>query len=260
MSTLLERGRAGERLDDVGIVDMHGHLGRTDFTIPEYRAEDLVRTMDRIGVTTSFCTHVGCLSGLVQQGNDEVLEAMKAHPGRILGYVILWPYSEDWVRAETERCLEAGFQGIKLHSANGFPYDHPAYEPAFAMAAERRMPILLHTWGGKELDEIAGMAKRYPEASYLLGHAGAVNEKRYVAMAREADNIHLELCYSMAPRGLVERLVGEAGVDKVVWGSDAVFMNMPQQLGRVLGARLAEEDKRKILSANAKRILSRIRG
>jgi len=259
MSSLLEKGRAGERLEGCDVIDMHGHLGRSDILIPGSSPEGLVRTMDRLGVKMIVCSHLGSNPILRRLGNDRVLAAMKEYPGRIKGYVRLWPHSQDWVRTETKRCFDNGFVGIKLHTGCGFPYDDPAYTPAIEAAAERRMPVLFHTWCGEELTQIRKLAEKHPGASFLVAHAGAEKEEPYIQMAKDYENIYLELCLSLAPRGLIERLVESVGVGKVVWGSDAVFLTMPQQIGRVLGAHLTEDEKKQILSENAQRILSRIR-
>ena len=44
-------------------------------------------------------------------------------------------------------------------------------------------------------------------------------------------------------------------VDRIVWGSDAMFMDGSQQIGRVLFAQIPPEDKEKILGLNARRAL-----
>ncbi|KKK49641.1 hypothetical protein LCGC14_3133040, partial [marine sediment metagenome] len=56
-----------------------------------------------------------------------------------------------------------------------------------------------------------------------------------------------------------EQLVAEAGAENVVWGSDAIFLSQAQQIGRVIGARISDEDKKTVLSGNARRLLGRIR-
>ena len=43
-------------------------------------------------------------------------------------------------------------------------------------------------------------------------------------------------------------------MDKIVWGTDIVFMSGEQQLGKILFAGISPEDKVKILGANALRI------
>ncbi len=92
-----------------------------------------------------------------------------------------------------------------------------------------------------------------------MAHSGAgLNEKGYIELACEHENIYLELAMSGSTPGLVDRLVAGAGAEKIVWGSDTYFINMAQQVGKVLGARLSEEQKRIVLSENAKRILGRV--
>ena len=99
------------------------------------------------------------------------------------------------------------------------------------------MPVLLHTWG-EERDAVAvrDLAPKYPDAAFLLAHSGAGNAGTgFVALTKEFPNVYLELAYSMGPRGLVEKLVAQAGVDRVIWGSDCYFFSMTQQVGKVLG-------------------------
>jgi len=260
MTTLLERARRGEPLTNAGIIDLHGHLGRVDFPRPDSTADAMVEVMDRVGIESVVVSHTRCLYDRPDFGNEEVLAAMQAHPGRILGYVVVHPRSAEWVATEMTRRVEQGFVGLKLHNANGFPYTDPAYEPAIGIANERRMPVLLHTWGDEAcMSQVRALAQEFPEISLLLAHAGAANEEGYVQVAGEFENVYLDVCYSLGPRGLVERLVAGAGIDKVVFGTDGIFMSITQQIGKVLGARLSEEDKRKILSENARRILGRIK-
>jgi len=260
MSDLLGRARRGEALTDLGIVDLHGHLGAFRFAIPDPSAAGLVATMDRIGVRTIVCSHTACLAGHVRPGNDEVAAAGRAFPGRIAGYVTLWPADGEQVAAEARRCLDAGFVGIKLHNINGFAYTDPAYAPALAMANARRMPVLLHTWGGEaELAEARDLSAAYPDASIIVAHAGAARPQAYFEIARECPNVYLDPCFSAAPAGMIERLAAEAGADKVVFGSDGLFLSLPQQIGRVLGANIPDAEKTRILAANAAAILGRIR-
>ena len=88
---------------------------------------------------------------------------------------------------------------------------------------------------------------------------GAEKPERYVQAARDFENVYLDPSFSLAPRGMIEHLVAEAGVANVVWGSDATFLSMAQQIGRVVGAKISDQDKRKLLSGNARRLLGGIR-
>ena len=55
---------------------------------------------------------------------------------------------------EATRCLDAGARGIKLHPrAQRFDATDERLAPVFALAEERRVPILIH--GGRGLPPIA---------------------------------------------------------------------------------------------------------
>lgn len=256
---LLERVRRGDNLRDLNIIDMHAHIGYYSFAIPDTGLDAMVACMDRSGVAKLVTSHMRCMSGDCHSGNVEVRKAIKAYPGRILGYLSFWPSDPRSVAAEINKHQDAGFTGLKLHNSNGFPYDHPAYEPAYEFAHARRMPVLFHTWGGEhEFREIRAISQKYPQLALLLAHAGAANEAGYIQIARDCANVYLELALSRSPRGLVARLAEAVGADKVIWGSDVYFFDQAPQLGKVAAARIAEEDKLKILSRNAQHILDRI--
>jgi predicted TIM-barrel fold metal-dependent hydrolase len=260
VSALLEQARRGETLIDSGLVDIHAHLGVGHFALPEHAAAGMVAAMDRVGVDVTMCAALGCFQGGPKAGNDEVASAIAVFPGRIEGYVVAWPTSAEAVEQEMLTRVAQGFKGLKLHSGNGFPYTDEAYAPAWRVADRHHMPVLLHTWGEEEVfDQVRELAESYPRTAILLGHAGCVNLDGYISLAATVPNVWMELCLSRAPRGMVERLVDAVGVDRVVWGTDAVFLSMTQQLGKVIGARLSEEDKLKILGGNSRRLLGRVK-
>jgi len=258
MTTLLAAGRAGQPITDFDILDLHGHIGRIGFTLPDLSIAGLVSQMDRVGVKSIVVSHMHCMSPNVVRGNREVLAAMRAFPGRILGYISMWPYPD--ITEETAWCIAQGFTGIKVHNCNGFPIDHPGYDGSYALANEHRLPILFHTWGGEEeFKQIRNLSARYPDTSLLLAHAGCANEEGYLKIAHDCPNVYLDTAFSRSPRGLFERLVAGAGAAKVVWGSDAYFYSQSSQVGKVLGAQISDEEKRMVLSGNAQRIFERRR-
>lgn len=259
-TTLLERGRRGDSLADLEIIDLHAHFSPFCFTIPETSAESMVATMDRIGVKSTVCSSMACMIAETTWGNDQVRDAMHAFPGRILGYFSVYPYNAADVARETEQRIKERFTGLKLHSSNGFAYNDPNYAPAYEAANACRMPVLLHVWGEeKSFSEIREMANRYPDANFLLAHSGSANPQGYVKMANSLPNVYLDLAYSVSPPGLVRSFVEVVGAEKITWGSDVYFFSQAQQIGKVLGAKIPEADKIRILSTNAREILGRVR-
>lgn len=242
---------------DFEAYDMHAHIGRYSHSIPDLDPASIVRVMDRLGVKSTVVSHLQCIGWDVTWGNDAVYEAMKTCPGRLLGYASIFPGNKTDVRKEAELRIKQGFTGFKFHCSNGFAYDDRCYEPAWEIANEHRLPILFHTWGSQQMfNEISVVAENAPNAFLLMGHSTSSNWNLYADFANKYKNVYLELCGSAAPLNGIEYLVEHAGADKVIWGSDCDFYSMEQQFGRALGCKCSDDDKIKIMSLNAKKILA----
>src|SRR5262245_7897259 len=119
--------------------------------------------------------------------NDRTLAFAARSGGRLVPFVRL-DLNERPIE-EALRALDAGARGIKLHPrAQRFGATDERLGPVFELAAERRVPILIH--GGRGLPPIAAglasLVERYPEAPLIIAHAGI------------ADMAHL--AYAMAGR------------------------------------------------------------
>ena len=98
----------------------------------------------------------------------------------------------------------------------------------------------------------------YRQAPILLGHSGAAKPGMYVEYAKEFPNLYLELCTSISGYGIVEHFAREVGADRILFGSDAPWMSIQQQHGRVLFADISEEEQKTILIENPRRIFEGI--
>ena len=261
MTTLLAKGRLGQSLADVEIIDMHTHL-YAGAPWKKSSADELVWAMDRTGVKTAVVSSLVSGGFRMEQCNEELLKAMRKYPGRILGYVYVWPGDAKAAKAEVEKRLSQGFVGIKMLVVMGFDYTDAGYAPAFEIANERHLPVLLHTYGGQRglADQVPGLADRYKGVNFVLAHAGAQKVEEYIQIANEHENTYLEICTSSATYRAVETLATSVPVNRIVWGSDDLPLNMSHQVGKVLGAEIPEEIKVKILSTNARKLLSPRRG
>jgi predicted TIM-barrel fold metal-dependent hydrolase len=158
----------------VDIFDAHTHLG-DDIDGMSGRYDELVGVMDRYGVSRCnvFCLDEPDRHPGFRAGNDRTLEFAARSDGRMIPYVRL-DLTEDPIE-EAKRCLDRGARGIKLHPrAQKFMLDDKRLAPVFEIAAERRVPILIH--GGRGLppiaDNLARLIKRYPAAQLIIAHAG----------------------------------------------------------------------------------------
>lgn len=251
-------GRLGRSIAGEVLIDAHAHLGHgPDFPIIRPSAAALVASMDRLGVQLSCVSAIPAIFGDAEHGNALVADAIRDYPDRIFGYLVVDVGYPDKVATQLAGGMAAGFRGLKVWSYGarpGLPYNHPNYEPVFAYANEHAMPVLAHVFG-PELGELEGHIRKYPRVRWLLAHIGSAELEKYMKFAREYPTVYVELCLSSCPRGLIEHLVAAGLEDKVVWGSDVVFLDQASQFGRVLFAQISPEAKRKILGLNARRAL-----
>ncbi len=242
----------------VDVFDAHTHLG-TDIDGSVGRFEQLEETLDRYGISRCFffCLDEPDRHPGFRAGNDRTLAFAERSQGRMIPFVRL-DLAEDPI-GEAERCLDLGARGIKLHPrAQKFLLDDDRLAPVFAIAAERRVPILIH--GGRGLPPIADSLHRlvdaYPDAQLIIAHAGIADLS-----------------------GLASHFAGKAGVffdtsvwsaidlleffhlvppEQVVYASDYPYGGQPNSLllslrtARTAG--LTEPQVADMLSGNANRI------
>src|SRR5436190_360097 len=160
-----------ERAD---IFDAHLHLGHDiDGMVGDY--DQLEALMAKYGISRAFmfCLDEPDRHPAFTAANDRTLAFAARSGGRLIPFVRL--DLNETPLEEARRCLDAGARGIKLHPrAQKFTANDQRLPPVFELAAERRVPILIH--GGRGLPPIAAglraQVERYPEASLIIAHAG----------------------------------------------------------------------------------------
>jgi predicted TIM-barrel fold metal-dependent hydrolase len=235
-------------------IDAHAHLGGWFSTyIHAGEADGLVRNMDRLHIRATAIIAFDAIAADMRGGNDRVAAAMRAYPGRFLGYATVDPNEPRAMTAELERCFgRLGFHAIKFHcDTHGCPADSDNYRPALEYADARGLAVLIH---GRITE---GMLTAYPNAQFLSAHVGGWDGRAphyAIELCRDYPNIHCELCCSTVYNGALERMVERVGADRIVHGSDTPLMDAGYQLGRVLAAKISEEEKERILYRNAERL------
>jgi uncharacterized protein len=160
--------------DGAEIFDAHLHLGTDiDGMVGDY--DQLEEIMERYGISRAFmfCLDEPDRHPAFRAANDRTLAFAERSAGRLIPFVRL-DLNETPIE-EARRCLDAGARGIKLHPrAQKFTATDERLAPVFEIAAERRVPILIH--GGRGLPPIAAglraLVDRYPEAILIIAHAG----------------------------------------------------------------------------------------
>jgi len=178
----------------VEIFDAHTHIGEHDPDGFRCDREELVAALAEIdarGVVFPMHEPDG-----YPPANDMVMREAAASEDRLFPFCCVDPESDP--AAEAERCLDAGARGVKLHPrAEGFTLDHPGLQGVFALANERRVPVLTHA--GRGIPALGRHAvdacERYPEMHLILAHAG-ISDLGWIAEdAAKLDNLFFDTAW-----------------------------------------------------------------
>jgi predicted TIM-barrel fold metal-dependent hydrolase len=146
---LVERGAplpAVTRAPALPLIDAHLHLMRDG-------ADKLMRILDANHVEAAVVTALPDdmhYAGL-RQANQRVLDTARAHPGRLIPFVMISPLDAD-PRGELERYRAQGARGVKLISGHGSyfraadnqPLDIYKMRALFRYCEEEAVPVLWH--------------------------------------------------------------------------------------------------------------------
>jgi predicted TIM-barrel fold metal-dependent hydrolase len=249
---------ARELPEGAEVFDAHVHLGHDiDGFTGVY--EELERICDRYGVSRCF---VFCMDEVdrhpaFRAANDRTLAYAERSEGRLIPFVRL-DLGEEPIE-EAKRCLDAGARGIKLHPrAQRFLLNDERLAPVFAIAAERRVPILIH--GGRGLppiaDHLARLVETYPGAQLIIAHAGIADLAELADRFAGTAGVFFDTSV-WSPIDLLS-LYHLVSPEQVVYASDYPYGQQPSSLLISLRtARLAgfdEEQRRMMLLGNASRI------
>jgi len=240
------------------VFDAHVHLGEdVDGMVGRY--DDLIELMDRYGMSRCFmfCLDEPDRHPSFRAANDRTLAFAARSEGRIIPFVRL-DLKEEPVE-EAIRCLDLGARGIKLHPrAQKFDATDDRLRPVFELAAERRVPILIH--GGRGLPPIADGLRRLVDdnagAQLIIAHAGIADMASLAECFAGRPGVYFDTSV-WSPVDLLEfyRLVPP---EQAVYASDFPYGQQPSSLVLSLRtARLAGLDDtqlRDMLAGNARRI------
>ena len=244
--------------DDAEIFDAHVHLGHDiDGFTGVYEELEQIQERFRISRAFVFCMDEPDRHPAFRAANDRTLAFAERSGGRLIPFVRL-DLGEEPIE-EATRALDAGARGIKLHPrAQAFTSTDERLGPVFALAAERRVPILIH--GGRGLPPIAaGLAalmERNPEATLVIAHAGIADMAGLAKAMAGRKGVFFDTS-TWSPVDLLD-FFHQVSPEQVLYASDYPYGRQPSSLLiAVRTAKLAgldDEQLRNMLAGNAKRI------
>lgn len=250
---------------DPFIIDTHAHLGPArQMLFGTADAQAMLVQMDRLAIRLTIASdHTALLEGR-GSGLERMQAAFDESSGRIRALAVFNPQASALCLKEIEAALGwPGLAGIKIHpSFHGTPADDAAYEPAWKLASDAGLPILAHTWSTSDHNpsQVLSLPSRfetwirqYGSVRLILGHAGGRGDGRAQAihLASTYPNVYLDFAGDIFCYRLVEQLVRSVPPDRVLFGSDYPWIGPTDHLSRVLLSPITDEQKARILFANA---------
>lgn len=204
--------------------------------------------------------------------NAWTCEVARLHP-QLVPFISVDPaMGADEAVAELSTCLTAGARGVKLHPPNQRyePSDKRLW-PMYEEAQRLELPIIAHSGisFGRKLDAFASphafipVLEQFPRLTLILAHLGEGYFKESFELAERYPNVLFDCSYavegSLEPPGIpdddVAAIFWRLGVERVLFGSDWPWGHPLRDAERIRRLPLGEEEKRLILSGNARRVL-----
>jgi predicted TIM-barrel fold metal-dependent hydrolase len=225
--------------------------------------------------------------------NDYLAETCARHPGRFVGLASLPLQDVPAAMTELDRSIdELGLRGAMLFShIDGRPVDAPEFEPFYAHAEARGVPLVLHptvpTWGhaiadyamipmlGLMVDTsiamlrliLSGIMERHPGLRVVHPHAGGVlpylmgrivEQTEVKRRGREhitqspAETYERVYLDLVSPSSLAIRYAYDfAGPDRLLFGSDHPWVRVDVVLDLLGQLDVPPSDQAKIMGLNA---------
>lgn len=259
-SKLYEQFWAHGKVKDCPVYDMHAHMGKFGpIYLPYNEAEDMVKRMEMAGVKMALFSHHGAILGVREGMNDPCIEPVHRFPNRLRAYMSVNGNYQDIMKKDL-RMYEKNkdvFVGLKLHYAT--PLGDKRNDYAYSFANERKLLVLMHTWGFTDVSgpkEVRKVAEKFSDISIFMGHSCHGEWDEAGKLAKEFRNVYCELCAVPDERnGVIEKFVETAGSEKILYGTDLPWFTEHYYIGTVLGADITDNDRRNIFYRNAERLL-----
>jgi predicted TIM-barrel fold metal-dependent hydrolase len=248
---------------DVEITDAHVHMGPYHkFFVPQNTADDMLRVMDRLSISRSCVSSHMAITGDWALGNRLTAQAVKDHPDRFVGQVVVSPNEPELIEDELKRAFEEwGFRGIKLVPDTHLqPIGSEGYRPVFEYAQKHHRFVLVHTYHSSHYDDpqlFGALAERYPDVPIMMVHSGAMPAgfPGAIRLAQQHSNLYLDISGSFITGAWIHRMVKEAGAERVIYSSDQPFIDPRYSLGRLVFAGLSKDELSLVIGGNIRRLL-----
>lgn len=239
--------------------DAHTHTGDTDPDGFTSTAPALLAALDDAGHAGAVvCTSADPLGYRIH--NDRILAEAAAANGRLIPFLRVDPTAADAV-GEIKRSLENGHRGVKLHPrSEGFDLSNSVVAEVAAIAARRRVPLLIHA--GRGMDPLGDAPVRLIDANpglqIILAHSAISDLGMLAPESRSRPGLMFDTAW-WNPADLAS-LMAEVDASQIVYASDTPYgsprMTSTIAMRAAIQAGLSGAALKGVMGANLQRALS----
>lgn len=217
------------------------------------------------------------IAGRIRRHNEWACDLGKRYPRLIPFIGIQKVLGLDGMCEEVVMRAGQGARGVKLHPAlyRFYPNDRELW-PVYEQCQRLGLAVLCDSTFLRGEDEanfgepyhFVEVLKNFPNLILILAHLGSVFWDERIEIAQQFHNVYFDTAWGFSAvdrvsfqprRDLAEedapRIMRRIGVDRILFGSDAPYSDAVMQIEQILRLPLSSQEKKLILSENAKRIL-----
>ena len=256
------------------VVDTHVHLHKGEASIAEYRAQLKAagQSVDAFGAMW-FGGPNQALAGNpdnIARRNDALIALAAKNPDMV-AIATVHPYDGDAALVEVDRVAARGVRLLKIHPhTQKFDAADPRVLTLVKRAGEKGLVVVMDNASivPSDNEKLFNLALAAPKTKFVFGHMGGLGFRFWniLALARTAenlfaDNIYFDISGSviLAADSPVEAefvwTIRNVGVDHVLIASDFPQISLPKTLEAFAKLDLTDEERAKIRSGNARKLL-----
>ena len=224
--------------------------------------EDLLYQNSLSGVDKCIVQSVATTPKQVRSINNFIAKEVEAHKETLIGFGTMHPESED-LKGDIEHLVSLGLKGVKLHpDIQRFKLDDYRCLKIYELCEANDLVLLVHAgdsrYDNSNPNRLRPIAEIYDKLKIIAAHLGgwSVWREAYKQLS-DLGNIYVDCSssfYYIKPNEAKE-VIRAYGADKVLFGTDYPMWCPKSELDIFLSLGLTDEENRKILGENAKKLL-----
>lgn len=223
--------------------------------------EELMQQNFNAGIDVAVVQSVATTPAQVKSINEFINREVKNSGGKLVGLGTLHPDSSD-IKGDVERIIELSLMGVKLHpDIQNFKIDNYKALKIYEACEEKHLPILMHTgdnrYDNSNPNRLLPVLEIYKNLTVIGAHFGGYSVWDEASKKLSGiKNLYVDCSssfFALSDEKIIE-IIRRYGADKVLFGTDYPMWSAKEELSRFMALPLTENEKKQILSENAKKV------